>query len=48
MMGPALGRKIKTLDLFLGIANIVVWAWALIDLRNESALIGAADATATG
>lgn len=39
---------LMTLYLFLGIANIVVLAWALIGLCHESALLGAADATATG
>jgi high-affinity nickel-transport protein len=34
--------KIKLLYLFLGSANLVVWAWALIDLRGNSAMIGTA------
>jgi high-affinity nickel-transport protein len=34
--------KVKTLYLFLGIANLLVWAWALIDLRGSSAMIGTA------
>jgi high-affinity nickel-transport protein len=35
-------RKIKTLYLFLGLANLLVWSWALIDLHGNSAMIGTA------
>ncbi|MDB5775607.1 MAG: nickel transporter [Herbaspirillum sp.] len=35
-------RKINLLYLFLGIANLVVWAWALIGLRGNSAMLGTA------
>jgi high-affinity nickel-transport protein len=35
-------RKIKTLYLFLGIANLLVWGWALIDLNGNSAMLGTA------
>ncbi|HEV7855988.1 MAG TPA: HoxN/HupN/NixA family nickel/cobalt transporter [Herminiimonas sp.] len=35
-------RRIKSLYLFLAIANLVVWLWALISLRGNSAMIGTA------
>jgi high-affinity nickel-transport protein len=38
----AVKHRIKLLYLFLGIANLVVWAWALLDLNGNSAMIGTA------
>lgn len=38
----AVNRKIKSLYLFLGLANIAVWAWALISLHGSAALLGTA------
>jgi nickel/cobalt transporter (NiCoT) family protein len=35
-------RNIKTLYLFLGLANLLVWTWALIELHGHSAMIGTA------
>lgn len=35
-------RKIKSLYLFLGLANLAVWAWAVISLRDSAALLGTA------
>jgi high-affinity nickel-transport protein len=34
--------RIKTLYVFLGGANLLVWAWALIGLRGNSAMLGTA------
>jgi high-affinity nickel-transport protein len=34
--------KIKLLYLFLGLANLLVWVWALLALRGDSAMLGTA------
>lgn len=35
-------QRIRSLYLFLGIANLLVWSWTLIDLHGNSAMIGTA------
>jgi high-affinity nickel-transport protein len=35
-------RRIKSLYLFLGVANLLVWGWTLIELHGHSALTGTA------